>query len=190
VSLNLTAVDGRAGGYLTAYPCGGTVPTASNVNFDTGQTRANHVVVPLGSNGRLCVYASVASDVLVDVMGYYAVSGSTHFHSITPGRLVDTRETTRLGAGQSLRVQVAGLLGVTSGATGVALNVTAVNPSGAGYLTVYPCGTDVPWASSVNFTPGSVVPNYVAVGTGSGGAVCVYTSVDTDVLVDVSGWFG
>ena len=53
-----------------------------------------------------------------------------------------------LGAGKIRRVQVAGVgngtTDIPANATAVALNVTATNPCGAGFLTVFPCGPVTP----------------------------------------------
>ncbi len=59
-------------------------------------------------------------------------------------------------------------VGVPAGAA-LTLNVTAVSPSGDGYFGVFPCGSDVPGISSLNYTTNSVVPNYVTVGIGCTG---------------------
>ncbi|MAT07136.1 MAG: hypothetical protein CL424_19045, partial [Acidimicrobiaceae bacterium] len=97
----------------------------------------------------------------------------------------------RLGARQVLEVPVLGVGGVPeSGVSGVALNVTSVLPSAAGHLTVWPCGSSRPETSSVNFVVGGVSPNAVVVPVDATGKVCVWTFAETDVLVDVSAWFG
>ena len=85
-------------------------------------------------------------------------------------------------------MKVTGRAGVPTTAAAVMLNVTAVFPSGAGYLTVFPCGQPQPLASSVNYGPGVVVPNAVLAKVGFDGNVCIYTLADTDVLVDVNGY--
>ncbi len=69
------------------------------------------------------------------------------------------------------------------------MNVTAVLPSQAGFFTVWPCGTPMPETSNLNFTPGAVVANGVVASLGVGGAVCIYSNQQSDVLVDVLGWF-
>ena len=68
------------------------------------------------------------------------------------------------------------------------LNVTAVFPSGPGYLTVFPCGSPQPLASNVNYPAGQVVPNAVLAKVGTDGKVCIFTLADTDLVVDVNGY--
>jgi hypothetical protein len=97
----------------------------------------------------------------------------------------------RLIPGQPLRIPVVGVGGVPeSGVSGVALNVTAVLPSARGHMTVWPCGLDRPGTSSVNYVAGGVSPNAVVVPVDASGEVCVWTLAETDVVVDVSAWFG
>jgi hypothetical protein len=81
-----------------------------------------------------------------------------------------------------------GSFGVPADATAVVLNVTAVNPTAAGFVTVYPTGAPLPNASSLNYNTGNVVPNLVEVGIGSAGQVSIYSSAQTDVVVDVEGY--
>jgi hypothetical protein len=90
-----------------------------------------------------------------------------------------------------LVVPVLGRAGVPgSGVAGVALNVTAVDPAGAGWLRVWPCGSPEPETSSVNYMSAGVVePNAVVVPVDDSGEVCVSTLTATEVIVDVSGWF-
>jgi hypothetical protein len=73
VVLNVTITDPSAGSYLTVYPSGSAVPTASNLNFSPGQTVPNLVVVKVGSGGMVNVYnAAGATDVIFDVAGWYS----------------------------------------------------------------------------------------------------------------------
>jgi hypothetical protein len=64
-----------------------------------------------------------------------------------------------------------------------------VASSGPGYVTVYPCGASQTLASSVNLVAGDVVPNAVLARMGDGGRVCLFTSSDTHLVIDVNAWF-
>jgi hypothetical protein len=78
-----------------------------------------------------------------------------------------------------------------SGVTAAVLNVTAVAPSSASFLTVYPSDVPKPLASNLNFPPGVNIPNLVVVKVGSDGNVIVYNDQgDVDVIFDVVGWYG
>ena len=78
---------------------------------------------------------------------------------------------------------------VPATATAAALNVTIVNPVKAGFVTVWPCSVSRPLASNLNFVPGQVVANNVVAPIGNDGSVCLYSNVETDVIVDIAGWF-
>ncbi|MEZ5234574.1 MAG: DUF1501 domain-containing protein [Acidimicrobiales bacterium] len=114
----------------------------------------------------------------------------------TPNRRLDTRigqgvpSPGPLGAGQAVDVLVAGTGDVpASGTLAAVMNVTAVVPSSGGYLTVWPTGEERPYASSLNFQPGDVVPNLVVCKVGRKGMVSVYNAAgQTDVVADVVGY--
>ena len=73
VVLNVTVTNPTAGSYLTAYPSGGSVPTASNLNFAPGESVPNLVVAKVGNNGKVSVYnAAGTTDVIFDVTGWYS----------------------------------------------------------------------------------------------------------------------
>jgi hypothetical protein len=195
-ALVLTAVSPRAGGYVTVYPCGTTRPTASSLNAQNGRTTSNSTVVRLGTSGRVCVYNSMATDLVVDIVGYYPAT--TPMAMLQPARLLETRPGAntvdgrfrgigRRAAGSTTTFTVSTRGAVPINAAAVNLNVTAVAPSGPGYLTVYPCGTARPAASSINYSVDQTVSNMVLTKIGTNGTVCVYTSASTHVVVDVSG---
>ena len=74
----------------------------------------------------------------------------------------------------------------------VVLNVTVTNPTAAGFLTAYPSdGASPPLASDLNWRPGLTVANLVVVKLGPDGAIKLYNQQgNTDVVVDVLGWYG
>lgn len=196
VVLNVTVDAPVTSGFVTAWPSGEGQPTVSNLNFVAGQTVPNLVTVKVGANGRVNLYNSEGFTHLVaDVVGYYtatAPAGGGRFTAVNPGRVLDTRNGAGpVGAGQSINVQVTGLMGVpASGVSGVALNVTVDQPSSPGYLTVWPTGEAQPFASSHNFVPGLTVANLVLAKVGAGGQVSIFNSAgSTHVVADVVGYF-
>jgi hypothetical protein len=78
-----------------------------------------------------------------------------------------------------------------TGISGVVLNVTVVAGGSPGYLTVYPADVAAPLASNLNFSPGQVVPNLVAVKTSAAGAVAIRNASGSanHVIADVAGYF-
>ena len=68
------------------------------------------------------------------------------------------------------------------------MNVTAVSPSAPGHLTVFPCGTEMPLTSTLNYGPGEVVANAAVTKIGTDGKVCINTHAASDIVVDVTGY--
>ena len=54
-------------------------------------------------------------------------------------------------------------------------------------MTLYPCGSTVPTVSNLNFVAGAIVANRAVVSTGGSNQFCVFSNVDTDVVIDVEG---
>lgn len=190
VAVNVTAVGPDTEGYLTTYPCTPTAPDVSTVNFAAGGIVPNHTVVPLDATGGFCVVASTAVDVLIDVFGAFVPGGSAGYRPVTPARVADTRSTPggRRTPGTTLKVAIRGRNGVSSTATAVALNVTAVRPDGTGYVTVHPCLANAPLVSSLNLSAGEDRPNLVIVPLSAAGEVCLTVAeTSTDLLVDLAG---
>ena len=131
--------------------------------------------------------------------------------TIDPVRILDTRTDVGLAgpfvSAVSQKLQVTGAVPtstgtqtpVPAGATGVLLNVTVVQPSAAGFLSVRPGdATGVPSTSSLNFKAGDIVPNSVQVGLPTAGANAGKIDITydafgqagptTEVLIDVVGF--
>jgi len=111
------------------------------------------------------------------------------FSPVPPVRVLDTRSGAAIPAGGNVTIPVAGHNGVPADASAVVLNVTATAPTGAGYLTVYPCGSSAPEASNVNYDAGQTVPNLAVVKVGDGGNVCISTYAQAHIIADLSGYY-
>lgn len=194
--LNVTAVDAVGPGFLTVYPCDRPRPATSNVNYVKGAAIPNAVMTSLSATGSVCVFSSNVADVIVDVAG--ALDPSTYAPLGQAVRLMDTRTGYSTSDGgdsgigkralnEDTTVQIAGRAGVPASPGAVIMNVTVDAPDLAGFVTVYPCGTARPLVSNVNFAPGQTIPNLVVTKLSSSGAVCVFTSSPTHVLIDVFG---
>jgi hypothetical protein len=192
VSANFTIVDQVGAGYLTVWNCAPTRPVVSTVNFTAGEIAPNAATVPLDGGGRLCVFSTTPTDLVIDVNGSYSSAGAAKFSPLSPMRLMDSREglgaTGPLAAGQTVELQVAGVNGVPNGVSAVTLNVTSTDAQASGYITVYACDGARPLVSNLNPTPGRVRPNLVVTPVSSAGTVCFYTLGATDLVVDVTGY--
>ena len=196
--LNVTATGTGAFGYVTAFPCDGTQPTTSSLNYPPAATVPGLVIVKLSASGEVCLFTSATTHLIVDVDGYFPVGSG--FTPILPERLLDSRgEGTGDGqfngggpynAGQVVPVLVRGRAGVPAGASAAALNVIATQTGGPGYVAVFPCGTDVPNASSVNYSfAGATASNAVVSQIGNDGTVCLFTHAGAHLVVDITGYF-
>ena len=72
VALNVTVTNPTAASVLTVYPGGKPLPLASNLNYLTGQTIPNMVLVPLGPGNTVTFYNSAGTvNVIADILGYF-----------------------------------------------------------------------------------------------------------------------
>ena len=95
-----------------------------------------------------------------------------------------------VAASTVVSLQVAGRGGVPpAGVSAVVMNVTAVDPTGAGYVQVAPTPVTIGASSNLNTTAGRTIANLVVVPLGSGGKVDLYTTAPADLLADVVGYF-
>jgi hypothetical protein len=211
VVLNVTVVNPAGSGYLTAYPEDSPIPTASNLNYTKGEDVPNRVIVPVNpTTGQVSLVASQATDVAVDVSGWYSSAGGTgtqYTPEAAPVRICDTRANNPssltgaaaqcngtvgagdpIGPGKTLSLNVADLAAVPSGATAVVLNVTAIQPSARTYLTVFPTGTP-PTVSDLNPVPGETEANLVVATVSANGTFFYNNAGTTNIVVDVAGWY-
>jgi len=197
VVVNVTVTNTTAGGYLTVFPAGVTRPLASNLNWISGQTVPNLVVVALGTGGQVTAYNSVGStDVVFDVAGYYSTADQSPgpdglFNPVIPARLLDTRPTAALGPGTVQTLQVSGRGNLpASGVAAAVLNVTVTEGTQVSYITAWPADATKPLVSNLNFTAGQTVANRAVVKLSSDGKVKFFNSLGAvQLVVDVNGWF-
>ncbi len=135
--------------------------------------------------------------------GAYAPLGSAGAYTpLTPYRICDTRVGTGtgcsghpIGPGGTVSMFIAGVTGpqgqlVPADAQEVVLNVTAIGPTQATFLTVYPTGAALPGTSNINVLAGDIVANLAVVPLGDAGQVSIYSPYGrVDVAVDVVGYF-
>ncbi len=196
-TLSVTATGSCVAGFLTVFACGARPPT-SNINYEVGRTTAGLAIAPL-VDGRVCIFASNPTDLVVDVMGAFTPDGD-RFHPMTPTRWIDTRggtvqlrqiTGTRAAPAQT-QLTMRGQGGIPADATGVWLNLTVADPTTPTVLTAYPgpCGSP-PLSSNVNARSLRSTASSVLVGLGTDGSICVRTFTGTShIVVDVAGWFG
>ena len=88
---------------------------------------------------------------------------------------------------------IAGICGVSATAKAVSVNVTAIQPTQPGFVTLYPAGQSLPLASTINFRSGIIRANNAVVRLGAGGAITALYGAGspgtTHFVIDVTGYF-
>jgi len=200
VVLNATVPAPPASGYLQLYPTGSKPATpTSSVNWRLGRTTANAVTVGVGAGGTVGLQVGTGTaDVVLDVVGWYGDAtdpGGDRYQPLLPSRIADTRAVGGGGpvtAAADRTVPVAGHGGVpSSGASAVVLTLTAITPTSAAYLQVYPTGNrPAQPTSNTNLVPGQSVAALVTSPLGTGGAVQLHVSQGSvGFVADVLGYY-
>ena len=197
VVLNMTVTNvTKTGSYITVWPAGSPQPVVSNLNNVEGVARPNLVVARVGDGGQISIANEEGdADLIADVVGYFragAYKSGGVITGVTPARILDTRTPSNpFTSGQVRSYTVAGFGGIPGTAKTAILKVTAVDPTGGGFVTVWPAGSaNPPNVSNLNFGPNMTIPNLVVTQIGSGGQINLFNSVDTTthILIDVLGY--
>jgi hypothetical protein len=170
------------------------------MNSLDGRIKANAAIVRAGVSGAVSVYVSNTTNVVLDIDGYFApTNGSTlAFYPLTPCRVLDTRKANGDLGGPYLQGQqerdfpvLSSDCQIPSSAQAYSMNFTAVPVQGQplGYLTVWPTGQSKPLVSTLNNLTATIVANAAIVPAGSGGEISVYPSNNTNLVVDIDGYF-
>ncbi len=126
-----------------------------------------------------------------------AADGGAGFYTLTPCRLIDTRNSGPLASGAPLVIPVAGAAGcgVPATARAIAANITVVSPTVAGNLALYPGNYPLPPVSTVNFATGQTRANnaILSLASDNSGTLAANATVGASgtvqVIVDVDGYF-
>ncbi len=198
-SLNVTVVPTGPLGYISVWPAGQSQPVVSTLNSLDGRIKANAAIVPAGLNGAFTVYATNPTDLTVDINGYFVVaSGSQNlaFYPVAPCRVTDTRNPVGAFGAPTLAGGVprtfpvpSSICGIPAGAQAYALNMTVVPAGPLGFLSTWPAGSSQPLVSTLNALTGTVTSNAAIVPAGSNGAITVYATNPTDLIIDINGYF-
>jgi hypothetical protein len=210
-AVNLTVAPHGPLSYVTVWPAGEPQPGVSTLNSPDGRTKANAAIVTGGTKGEISVFAYNTTDVLLDVSGYFVSSApgvATYvFFPITPCRVVDTRYPNgqfglpALVAKQQRTFQLdmssCHLSRAPEEAGGAfSINVTVIPKENkpVGHVTVWGTSTrhpETPGTSTVNVPTGTMTANaaIISVNPITGESISVEASDDTDIAIDVNGYF-
>jgi hypothetical protein len=207
-SLNVTLVpvNNQPVSYLTIWPAGKSRPLVSLMNSLDGRTKANAAIVPAGASGAVSVYLTDAANVVIDIDGYFAPPSAQtlQFYPLTPCRVADTRlsrypqglGTPHLsqGVARDFPVLESVCIPLNVNAVAYSFNLTAIPYPALGnplaYLEVWPTGQQPQHpVSTLNNPTGTYVANAAIVSAGSGGSITALASDNTDLAIDVNGYF-
>jgi hypothetical protein len=199
-ALNITAIPKSGLGFLAAIPCGQQQPLTSNLNSFDGRVKAVAAIVPAGTNGGVCLFPTQDTDVILDINGYFvpptASPNGLAFYPITPCRIVDTRNPAGPLGGPALVGQatrtfplLSSTCNVPSSVQAYSLNFTALPSNGLGFLTAWAAGQPQPALSILNAPFGATAANAAIVTAGVNGGISVFTTHDTNLIIDINGYF-
>ncbi len=198
-SLNITVVPPAALTYLTVWPAGQTQPVVSTLNSFDGRIVANAAIVVAGTNGGINLFASDATNVIIDINGYFVPAGTPNalsFYTATPCRIVDTRSPNGafgspfMGAQSTRSFTIPNSsCNIPASAKAYSLNFTVVPHNTLSYLTTWPTGQTQPLVSTLNAYNGGIVANAAIVPAGTSGQISVFVTDDTELIIDVNGYF-
>ena len=80
-SFNVTLLPKGTLLWLSMYPAGQARPFVSTLNSWQGDTVANAAVVPAGTDGKISVYVTDETELVVDINGYFSPSAINFFNS-------------------------------------------------------------------------------------------------------------
>ncbi len=201
-SLNVSVVPTGRLGYLTIWPAGIDLrPVVSTLNSIDGRVKADAAIVPAGTNGAINIYVTDTTNVILDINGYFApvTSSTLEFYPLPPCRVADTRNSgfppglgppsLTGGVERQFPILNATLCNIPSSAAAYSLNLTVAPHGGLNYLTAWPTGQNRPTVSTLNDVLGNVIANAAIVVAGTGNEVSAYATNDTDLIIDINGYF-
>jgi hypothetical protein len=199
-SLNFAAIPHGPLGYMTVWPTGQDRPVVSTLNALTGTITANAALVPAGQQGAISVYPSGATDLVIDVDGYFAqpsgqqlISGPQplSLYTLAPCRVLDTRPPHGNGAfSGTMAVDVLTSVCLVPSAQAYVLNATVVpyHSQSLGYLTLWPDAESKPVVATLNALDGAITSNMAIVPT-LNGSIDAFATTPTDLVADIFSYF-
>jgi hypothetical protein len=204
VTANVTVTQPSFAGYVSVTPTPTVSPPSATINFPTGDTRGNNTTIRLGPSGTLAAVYKAPSGktahLIVDVTGYFVANDTGfRYHPVSPSRILDSRAGKGIGLSGRFQANVPKALtvwgagGVPSGAFAVTGNLSVVNQTQAGYVTVLPVNNPAATESSLNFPVGDVRGNGVTARLNDQGKMFLTYKAGSgtaDLIFDVTGYYG
>jgi hypothetical protein len=191
-ALNFAAVPNGPLGFMTAWPTGQPQPLVASLNALTGAITANAVIVGAGASGSVDVFALSATDLVIDITGYFAPPGpgGLSLFNLAPCRVLDTRNPSGSQPfSGTLDVNVAvTTCGLPASAQAYVFSSTVVPPGPLGFLTMWPQGLPRPLAATLNAVDGAITSNLAIIPTNNG-SVSAFALSSTHLVLDIFGYF-
>ena len=170
----MTMIDGATNQTTTTLAVGNT-PGAIEANVVTNK-----------------VYVANYGDNTVSVIAG-ANAAPLQFVAVTPCRLVDTRpDAARSDSGRHLRKlphSARGRLQHSDNRGGLFAECVGGAARPLGYLTIWPTGEDQPLVATLNSIDGRIKADAAIVPAGYQGAISIYVTNTTNVILDINGYF-
>ena len=208
VAMDVTLASESSNGNLTTYADGTQKPITSSTNYTTNTTITGYQIVPIGQDGRIDLYngSTGTTHVIVDITGYFTsnatLTGDQTYHPLTPAynavntgvSLTNTNLTGStpyvVPADKTFTMNITGVDGIPSTATGVAVNFTTSHETGGGYLEVYPTGTSPAADTALTYQTNFITSVSADVPLGTGGTITIVNEASaTRIIADISGYY-
>ncbi|MEO5900356.1 MAG: hypothetical protein ABIR68_09515 [Ilumatobacteraceae bacterium] len=188
--VTITVTNTAHAGFVTAHRSDQPPPATSTLNFEAaGTIRAVLATVALAPDGTFRIDASVATDIVVDVLGAFTNTSAPSARSglyvpLSPTRQFDTRDgdVGRLAAGSSVTISF------TDQPLAILGNLTMTHGTQAGFATASPGALSNLDTSTVDTDrPGESIAAAVAVAHRPGAGVTFSTYAAGDLIFDLAG---
>lgn len=195
---HLTVTFNKATGVLTLYVDGVTAASVTHTTTWNNATGNLHI-----GNARTSTsgYGSYLTGQISSIQVWNHVitptqttTPASYYQPIPATRFLDTRTSGNpVAARSTTKLQIANKNGLPGqDITAVALNLTALQESGAGFLTVYPDNSPPPFVTNLYyFQTQTTIANFVIAPVGADGYIDISnnSSSTTHLLADVTGYF-
>jgi metallopeptidase family M12-like protein/IPT/TIG domain-containing protein len=193
-----------AGGTVLTIAGGGFVSGASVTVGGSAATNVSVVnsstikaTTPANSAGTADIVATFPGPLTTTLPASFTYSSGTGFFTLTPCRVLDTRNPTgplggpAIAAAANRTFAVAGQCGIPAAARAISANVTVTQPSADGDIRVFAASGAMPATSVINYQAGQTRANNALLSLGPGGVAvhCDQPSGTVQLILDVNGYY-
>ena len=196
---NVVAVQPTERSFFQIYAEGGAVPSASSMNFSTGQNTSRLVTTNVGDGGRVVIRNDGGSvGVIIDLVGYYIddeESQRGRFVGLVPERMIDTRSDSPFDGDGRMPAQSLMTLGGFRPGIALVTNLATVGSTSRGFATINTAPGPNTFedlfldTSSINYERGRNVANQAIVPVRNDTFAVYHDAGTSHVLVDLFGYY-